>query len=173
MPARARARLESAVIAARKAYGILALIAVSTPAMFGVESLLRRLLLPPEFEQVRAWLGPSITPYVWGLAAAAAVAAPVALRLQRSFVQRALSRLDRAHRDAQSEPRARFDALILSTSVVQVPALLAVLGYLLGADLVPVIVAIVVATVGVIGQGIALRPSRPEPSPRGSGPAPR
>jgi hypothetical protein len=161
------------VAASRATYGILTLIAASTPAMLGIESLLRWLLLPPEFEEVRIWLGPSITPYVWALAAAAAVAGPVGFRLQRALVNRTLSRLDPAHVDDMSEPRARFDALILSTSVVQVPALLATLGYLLGADLLAVVVAIAVATIGVIAQGIALRPSRHGRQPTGSDPAPR
>lgn len=146
--------------ASSKTYGILALIAVSTPAMLGIESMLRWLMLPPEFEQIRAWLGPSITPYVWGLAAAAAVAAPIAFRLQRVLVRRTLARQSLAHQEEGIEDKARFDALILSTSVVQVPALLAAICYLLGAALLPVVVAIVVATIGVIAQGIALRPSR-------------
>jgi len=148
------------VATSSKTYGILALIAVSTPAMLGIESMLRWLMLPPEFEQIRAWLGPSITPYVWGLAAAAAVAAPIAFRLQRVLVRRTLARQSLAHQEEGIEDKARFDALILSTSVVQVPALLAAICYLLGAALLPVVVAIVVATIGVIAQGIALRPSR-------------
>jgi hypothetical protein len=148
------------VAASRKTYAILALIAVSTPAMLGVESLLRWLMLPPDFEEIRIWLRPSITPYVWALAAAAALAVPIAFRLQRFLVRRTLARESPAYRDDMSEAKARFDALILSTSVVQVPALLATVCYLLGAALLPVTVAIVVATIGVIAQGLALRPSR-------------
>lgn len=146
--------------ASRKTYAILALIAASTPAMLGAESLLRWLVLPAEFEDVRIWLGPHLTPHVWWLAAAAAVASPIALRLQRFLVRRTLSRLDPAYADETSEAKAKFDALILSTSVVQVPALLATFGYLLGADLLPVTATIAVATIGVVAQGIGLRPSR-------------
>jgi hypothetical protein len=128
--------------------------------MLGIESLLRWLMVPPEFEEVRIWLRPSITPYVWGLAAAAAVAGPIAFRLQRFLVRRTLARSPFAYGEDGIEDKARFDALILSTSVVQVPALLATVCYLLGAAPLPVVVVIVVATVGVIVQGLGLRPSR-------------
>ena len=48
--------------------GLVLLIAASTPAMLGVEALVRRWLLPPELAELREVLAPGLTPIAWAMA---------------------------------------------------------------------------------------------------------
>jgi hypothetical protein len=137
---------------------MLAVVAVSTPLALAVETTLRMLLLPPEFEEVRAWLRPKITPWVWLTPPLAAVATLVGLRLQRWYAARQFAALAPARQTDEGWAAANFDALMLSTSAPQVPALVATLCFMLGAAAAPVLTAIGVGTIGVLVQGIALRP---------------
>ena len=127
---------------ARKTWGLLALVAVSTPLALGVETLLRMVLFPPEFEEVRAWLRPTITPYVWATPPLAVVATVAGLRLQRWYATRQFTALRPHEQTEQAWATANFDALMLSTSAPQVPALLAIIAFMLGCAWPPVLAAI-------------------------------
>lgn len=146
---------------AAKTFGLLAFIAVSTPLALAVETGLRIFLFPPELEEVRAWLRPTLTPWVWAMPVLAAAATLLGLRLQRWHAAREFRALPAHEQTEEAWRAAHFDALMLSTSAPQIPALLATFAFMLGAELLPVVVAIAVATAGVLVQGVALRRAGP------------
>ena len=134
---------------------ILLVVGISTPLALGVETLLRMLIFPPEFDEVRMWLRPMITPYVWAAPVLAAVATVVGIWLQRSLARRAIDKLEPHERTPENLAAAHFDGLMLSTSAPQIPALLGTVAFMMGAALAPVLVGIAVATVGVLVVGLA------------------
>jgi hypothetical protein len=137
-----------------RALRVVAIVAISTPLAVALESLLRQWMFPPEFEDVRAWLEPSITPWMWLTPLACALGIPIGLRLHRWLVRRTIARMPVERRTPVAEANAVTDALLLSTSVPQVPAIVATMGLLLGSALTPVLVATATATVGVLVIGI-------------------
>ncbi len=139
-----------AVPSRARLYGLLGLIALSTPLALVVESGLRRLMMPPDFEAVRAWLGPTLTPWAWAM-----VPATLATTCLGWWLYRVLSRRElRAHRPGLTEEQARakaeFEALMLASSAPQVPAVAATMLFMLGADVVPVVASMIAATLGVV-----------------------
>lgn len=131
-------------------YGLLGLIALSTPLVLVVETGMRRLVMPPDFDGVRAWLSPTLTPWAWATVPATLVATGLGWWLYRVLARREL----RAHRpgltEAQARAKAEFEALMLASSAPQVPAVAATMLYMLGADVVPVAVSMAGATLGVV-----------------------
>ena len=147
-----------------RVYGVLAIVALSTPLALAVETGLRRIMFPPEFDDVRMWLRPSITPWVWLAPPLCALAVPLGARLQRWMVARALAKLPPERRTERERIELELDALLLSTSAPQFPAVLATFGFMFGAALAPVVAAMIVATAGVLGLGVWVArrvPSRP------------
>ena len=136
-----------------KFYGVLAIVAASTPLALGVETLMRRLTFPPEFDDVRMWLRPTITPWVWITPVLCAVATPLGAALQRWLVRRDLARVPAEQRTETKRIAAEFDALLLSTSAPQLPAVLATLAFMVGSGLAPVVAAMVIGTAGVLVLG--------------------
>ena len=137
-----------------KVYAVLAIVAVSTPLALLVETGLRQVMFPPEFPEVRMWLRPFITPWMWLAAPLAVVVTPLGYRLQSWLVRRALAKLPAERRTEQERLEQEVDALLLSTSVPQFPALLATFGFMFGSDLLPVAVAMAAATTGVVVVGL-------------------
>lgn len=146
-------------------YGVLAIVAMSTPLALVVETGLRQIMFPPDFDAVRMWLRPSITPWVWIAPVLCVVAIPIGDRLQRWLVRRELARLPPERRTEAERIEAEFDALLLSTSAPQLPAVLATLAFMFGSALPPVVAAMVVATLGVLVLGFAVA-RRISPGPR-------
>ncbi len=140
-------------------YGLLGLIAASTPAALAVESLLRRLLFPPDFGQVRAWLGPTLTPWAWGMVPLTLVTTGFGWWLFGALTRRELGRVRPGLTAEQAHAKARFEALMLASSAPQVPAVAATLLFMAGASIVPVAVTMGVATLGVVSLGLWLGPS--------------
>jgi len=135
-------------------YGLLGLIAVSTPLALVVESSLRRLMLPPDFDAVRAWLAPTLTPWAWATVPATLVAACLGWWLYRVLARRELRSARPGLTEEQARAKAEFEALMLASSAPQVPAVAATMLYMLGADVVPVVVSMVLATLGVVSLGL-------------------
>lgn len=132
--------------------GVLLLLAASTPLALLLETGLRRVMFPPEFDEVRLWLRPQITPWLWIAPLACALALPVGLLVQRALVARSLRRSTTEPTPA-ARASAELDALLLATSVPQVPAILATMGFTMGASIEPVVAAMAVATVGILVIG--------------------
>jgi hypothetical protein len=137
----------------RRTYGLLAIIGLSTPAALMVETALRHVLMPPEAEALRAWLRPIVTPWVWWTLPATAVAVVLGAWLYRWLLRRELRRLEVRLPAVQARHKAEFEALMLATSAPQLPALAATLAFMCGAELQPVLAAIVAGTLGVLVMG--------------------
>ena len=142
------------VAAPRPPYAVLVFVALSTPLALLVETGLRALILPPEFEEVRGWLGPAVTPWAWALVPTVLAATALGVVVLRRLIARAQARpVPEGVPPEQALARGQFDALMLSSSVPQVPALAATILFMLGAELIPVLLAIVLATAGVVSLG--------------------
>jgi len=130
--------------------GVVALVATSAPLALAFETLLRRLLLPPELEALRGDLGPLATDIAWLLTAACVAAAALGLWLQRRWC---LRRVQETRSRGGDVPRALTDRTFLSMSVPQVPAILATVAFGWGSAATPVIAAMVISSLGVVAQG--------------------
>ena len=149
--------------AATKRFGILAVVGLSTPFALLVETGVRRIMMPPEFDDVRAWLQPDVTPWAWAMVPLAVVATGLGFLLQRWLLRRALAKPAPGGLDpARQRQRAEFDALMLSTSAPQIPALVGTICFMVGAQLTPVLVTMAVATVGVVSLGLAVGRGQPQ-----------
>jgi len=137
-------------------YGVLAIICLSTPLALGVETVLRRVMMPPDFEAVRAWLSPTLTPWAWATVPLTAVATGLGWWLLRVLKRRELNKRRPGLTESEARARAEFEALMLSTSAPQVPAVMATMLFMMGASLVPVLVAMGVAMLGVLSLGLAV-----------------
>lgn len=138
-------------------YGLLAVIGLSTPLTLVVETVIRRLVMPPDFEEIRAWLRPQVTPWVWGAVLPATVLMTAfGIWLQRWLFRRELHRLCARLPADQAHAKAQFEALMLSTSAPQLPAVAGTVCFMLGADLLPVLATIGAATAGVLTLGFVL-----------------
>lgn len=141
-----------------RTYAALALIAVCTVAALGLETLLRHWLFPPELEEIRQWLRPTLTPWTWLAPPAAVLMTALGVVLHRSMTRRRLAALDPESRDETKVAAIRFDTLMLSTSAPQIPALVATLSFMMGSSLTPVLVTMAVAMAGVSTIGwLAMR----------------
>jgi len=126
---------------------------IAAPFALGFETLLRKLVFPPEFEDVRTLFAPALTLAAWTLPVVCLVASLVGVVFQHRLVERALRKLpaDRRH-DPESQEKARVGAFLLAASVPQVPAIVATVLFTFGASLTPVLVTVAVSTLGVIAQ---------------------
>jgi len=151
-----------AVSTRARLWGLLGLVALSTPLAWVMESGMRRLVFPPDFDAVRAWLSPTLTPWAWAMVPFTLVTTGIGWWLFRVLGRR--SRL--AHRpgltDEQRRAKAELEALMLASSAPQVPAVAATLLYMLGADVVPVVMTMGAAALGVVSLGLWI--GRGEPS---------
>lgn len=137
---------------------VLAFVALSTPAALGLESLMRAFLLPPAMEELRAWLRPQLAPVAWALVALAAGSIALAVFLQPRAYRGALRRQPAGLDPRSREAKARFDALLIVTSLPQIPALLATIAFTFGAEPLPTLLTIGLGTAGVLVVGATPRP---------------
>lgn len=137
-------------------YGLLGLVALSTPLVLVVESGLRRLMMPPDFDAVRAWLSPTLTPWAWATVPATLVATGLGWWLFGVLVRREQSLLRPGSSADEARAKAEFEALMLASSAPQVPAVAATMLYMAGAPWLPVASAMAMATVGVLSLGLRI-----------------
>lgn len=128
---------------------------VAAPAALGVETAIRRGLFPADFEVLRAFLAPTLTPVAWGLTGLAGLAGFLGLSAQRRLVDERLARLPEG---APSDVRAgvRTQVFLLTASIPQVPVLVSTFAVMFGAALTPVAVGIAVSSIAVLAQGLRL-----------------
>lgn len=137
---------------------------VAAPLALALETLMRKLLFPflmgDDFELVREFLSPMLTPVAWALCAVAILASFAGLALHTRLVARAIARLPAAKRELPAErARAEVSAFLIAASVPQIPCILSTVTYTLGAQLLPVLVSVAVASVGVFAQALRTRSS--------------
>lgn len=138
---------------------VVIVVAVSTPLALALETTLRKLLFPPEFEELRQWWGPTLTPWMWVVVGLTLGCSLLGVRMQRWLVRRALSKRPQQECSAADVRKVETEALFFSTSAPQVPALLATVGFMLGASIVPVAISVAAATLGVVVIGVRTRAS--------------
>lgn len=135
---------------------------VAAPAALALETLLRKVLFPPEFEEIRELLHPILTPLVWVAVVLTAVLGVAGLVFQRRLVVRAVGRIPLADRTPERVRSAEVGAFLLAASVPQVPAILATFGFMWGSSLTPTVTAIAVATVAIALQALSARSKEPK-----------
>jgi len=128
---------------------LIVMTAIAAPVALAFETLLRKLLFPPYFEELREALRPTLTPVAWTLCAVAVAAGAFGIAFQRRLARRAVARLPEDRRSPEEVDRARIGAFMLAASVPQIPAIASTFSFMFGASLVPVIVGIVLVTVAV------------------------
>jgi len=131
--------------------------AIAAPVALGFETLLRKLLFPANFEEVRSLLRSDLTPVAWALVGLTAAAGVGGLVLQRTLVERAVRKLPARRQRPEDVERARVGAFLLAASVPQVPAVVTTFAFMFGAPLLPAIASISVVTVAVLAQAIRTR----------------
>lgn len=131
-----------------------AFVAVSAPMALGMESLLRKLLFPPEFEEMREFLQPGATTLAWAAVFATGAAALLAWVLAKRWIP---PRLEEAipTGDEKAIRRAFIDKLMIAASIPQVPAIGATMCFMVGASLEPVLVSMAISTLAIVGLGVA------------------
>ncbi len=133
------------------------LVAVTTlaaPLALGFETLFRKLLFPllmgDDFELVRGFLRPLLTPVAWALGLLALAMTLVGWALHAMLAARALARLPAEKRALPAErERAELRAFMVAASVPQLPCVLATFTFMFGAALLPVLVAVGLGSLGV------------------------
>jgi len=136
---------------------MLVLIAVSTPLALGVEWLVRRIFLPPQMDELRDWLRPQLAPFAWVLVGLALAATALGLASANRVYQTRLRRFGTRGDPSRRAQSARFETLLVVTSIPQVPALLATIGFTFGAPLAPTLATLAVGTLGVLVQWLRMR----------------
>lgn len=154
--------MEVAAPSRARPYGVLALICLSTPAALGVETLLRRLMMPPEFDDVRAWLSPTLTPWAWATVPVTVAATGLgwwlfAALTRRALNRRALNKRRPEHSEHEARAKAQLNAIMLASSAPQVPAVAATMLFTMGAALTPVLVAMGTAMLGVLSLALRIQ----------------
>jgi len=130
---------------------VLWLVILAAPVALGFETTIRLLFFPDDFEMVREFLHPFLTPVAWALGLLAAVGGFAGLALQRRMSEKRLARLPP---DASVELRYQqvFGVFLLTTAVPQIPSVLATITFTFGASIWPVLVGIVFCSAGVVAQ---------------------
>ncbi len=102
------------------------------------EKMIRAFMLPPDFIGIRQELEPVLTPLAWALLLATAALTIVGLRVARA---------------AQAKPNraASIVGFCVGASLVQAPALLAVIVLFFGAQLLPVTLAVALSSIAIVG----------------------
>jgi hypothetical protein len=130
---------------------------VAAPIALVLETILRKLLFPPEFDELRLLFEPTLTPVVWGLVVLTALFGVLGVALQARLAARAVRKVPEHTRTPARIHKAELGAFMLAASIPQIPAIVATLGFMWGSSLTPVIAAIGVATVAIVIQAVRAR----------------
>lgn len=132
---------------------LLFLTILAAPGALAFETLLRALLFDSDFELLREFLSPVLTPVAWVLGLVAAAASLGGLALQRSMAEKRLARLPEGAGDEARYGQV-LGVFLFTTAAPQIPAILSTFAFMFGASLVPVLVGVGICTLGVIAQAL-------------------
>jgi hypothetical protein len=132
---------------------LIVLTVIAAPIALAFESLLRFLFFPDDFERVRDFLEPYLTPVGWALAALTLAASPLGYLVQKRSGEKAVRRIPEAKRTPERIERARTRVFMLSASIPQITAILATFAVMFGASMIPAVVSIAIVTVAVLILG--------------------
>ncbi len=135
---------------------LILLTAIAAPVAFVIETVVRKLLFPAEFEEFRELAHDYATILAWGFVVIATLAAVAGLFVQRRLAKKRIAKLP-ASATAEQRERAALGAFMLAAAVPQVPAVFLTLLYMFGASLTPAVVGLAVSTLGVIAQAVRAR----------------
>lgn len=127
---------------------------VAAPAALGIETGLRLLLFPDDFDLIREFLRPNLTPVAWGFAVVAGIGAVAGLVIQKKLVARRVAKLPEEANTLDRRYQAAFGVFLLTTAVPQIPSIFATFCFTFGSSIVPVIAAITLTSIGVVGQAV-------------------
>lgn len=130
---------------------LVTLVVTAVPVAWGVETALRAVLFPPEFEELRAMLRPGLTVVARGLVVATLALLWPTWALMRWLVRRRLRGLPGRRPDLRAG--VRLMAFLGASSVLQVPGVIATFAGLFGADSRAVAGVVGVGTLGLLGLG--------------------
>ncbi|MGE0789026.1 MAG: hypothetical protein AB7S26_25360 [Sandaracinaceae bacterium] len=133
------------------------LVILAAPVALAFETGLRKLLFPADFEIVREFLQPYLTPVAWVLGIIAGLGGWIGLGLQRRLSARRLEKLP-ANASPEMRHSAVFAAFLLSVSLPQLPSVLSTICFTFGASIWPVLTGMVLCTLGVVAQALRVRP---------------
>ena len=141
---------------------LVGLTTVAAPLALALETLMRKLLFPllmgDDFELVRDFLRPLLTPVAWALCGVALLAVLAGMALHARLVARAIARLPESKRALPAErERAEVGAFMIAASVPQIPCVLSTVTFMFGAELLPILVAVGIASIGVLVQALRTR----------------
>lgn len=135
-------------------YLLLGIVAVSAPLSMAFETMVRRTLLGANFQTIREFVGPHITPYAWALVGVTVLAIGAGFALHRALLRRGIAKLGARASDPAAVARVELEAMFLSTSAPQLPTLLVTIMFQWGASFTPVAVCMALSTVGVLLLGL-------------------
>jgi uncharacterized membrane protein YuzA (DUF378 family) len=107
---------------------------------------------PPEFASVAEVFGPTLTSVCWALAGLTALLCLISIALQRKITNTILDKKD-ARGDEKKEKSAKVGAFLIAASITQIPPLLAVSLYAVGAGLAPVLTGVLISSAAVCVLG--------------------
>jgi hypothetical protein len=132
----------------------------AAPAALGLELVIRAYLMPPEVREVYAFIGPELTRLAWWLVPSPLVGLALGLWLEPRLYARALERLRQARGTSSLgeavslEERAGLEAMFFATSIPQLFGFMQDFGFLLGADVGPVLATMPVSMASVLVVGL-------------------
>lgn len=127
---------------------------VAAPGALALETAIRLLFFPADFELIRELLEPTLTPVAWGVALFAGAGAALGIAIQRRVVERRIARLSEEESTQARRFQIAFSVFLLTTAVPQIPSIFATFCFTFGASLVPVLAAIALTSVGVVAQAL-------------------
>lgn len=130
---------------------LVALVVTAVPVAWAVETGLRVMFFPPDFEELRGMLRPVMSEVVRGLVLATLVLPWVSHLLMRRLVHRRLRALPSRRPDLRVG--VRLVAFLLASSLVQIPGVLATFAFMFGAELRPVAGAVTLTTMALAVLG--------------------
>ncbi len=136
---------------------LVAITVASTPLALGVETLMRTQIFPlflgGQFEEVRVFLEPQMTPVAWAFCGITTLAGFAGLALQKRVLRRALEKLPPERRALPgARERAVLGSFLVAASVPQLASVGSTLLFTFGASLVPVVVGVVIGSSAVLVQ---------------------
>ena len=133
---------------------IVAVFALTTPALLGIETAARALLMPADWEPIRAEMRPILTPVAWVFFALTVAAVPAGFAVYRAFARRFVAKAQALGGDERRLQTARLEAMFVASSVPQIPPVLATVTLSAGAEPLPVILAAALSAVAVAAIGL-------------------
>ncbi|MCA9529956.1 MAG: hypothetical protein KC543_07450 [Myxococcales bacterium] len=142
---------------ARSTVALVVVTAIAVPAALVFALLVRQVFSTPGLVAAQDYLGPRVEPLAWWLVGATVLASLLGFALQRWLYRRAVARLEDPYEGAE---RAGLGALLIASSVPQLPALAVCITYMLGGPFEPAFVGAAISLGAVLIMAVAMTHAR-------------